>query len=336
MLDIQENYNLKNHNTFGLNSVARYFLKANNISELSEAMAFSKTKNFPVLILGGGSNILPRPSLEMVVVQPAMDGLEVIDENEKHITVEVASGMEWDRFVELCVNNGWQGLENLSYIPGNVGASPIQNIGAYGIEVKDFIENVKGIFINNGQTFTKTALECAFGYRSSVFKTKLKHQTVITHVQFKLNKLPQYNISYSPLQETFANRSDYTAKDIREAVVQIRKQKLPEPKEIGNAGSFFKNPVISKTHFRFLRDSYPDIPHYQTETGIKIPAAWLIEKAGWKGFRDGETGCHPNQPLCIVNYGNATFDDIHIFSQKIIKDIRLVFNINLEMEVNIL
>ncbi|NBC84057.1 MAG: UDP-N-acetylmuramate dehydrogenase [Bacteroidetes bacterium] len=336
MNTIRENYSLNNYNTFGLACKARYFLYAEHEQDIIKGIRFAREKNLPVFFLGGGSNVLLSDYLNKVVIYPGINYINIVKETTKHILIESSAGVNWDDFVAYCVKQNWQGPENLSLIPGNVGASPIQNIGAYGVEAKDFIVKVRGIQLDDLSVCEFNHNDCRFGYRDSVFKNELKDKVVITSVCFQLNKIADYKISYKPINELFEQKKDITTAKIRDAVISIRKSKLPDPQDLGNAGSFFKNPVITKTQYRFLKDMYPDIPHYDVANGIKVPAAWLLEKAGWKGYRDNHVGCHTRQPLVLVNYGNATFQDIFIFSEKIIKDINYCFNIRLEREVNII
>ncbi|WP_439184799.1 UDP-N-acetylmuramate dehydrogenase [Carboxylicivirga taeanensis] len=336
MIQIQQNFNLKTYNTFGFDVTCSHFLACQTADEVQEALVYLKEKGPNYLILGGGSNVLFRNNFDGLVIHPVMDSIQVVREDEEHVWLEAEAGVEWDRFVEFCIDNQWYGLENLSYIPGNVGASPVQNIGAYGVEVKDCIESVKGYFIDDIVPFELDNKACRFAYRQSIFKADLKHKTIITSVVFKLNKKASYNLNYGPVKEEVQKRGAITLQNLRSAIIDIRKSKLPEPDEYGNAGSFFKNPVIANEQFTLLQKQYPTIPGYPMEPSlVKVPAGWLIEQAGWKGKSFGPAAVHNKQALVLINIGGASGDDVMQLAEKIIGEVADKFGITIEPEVNI-
>jgi UDP-N-acetylmuramate dehydrogenase len=266
-------------------------------------------------------------------------GVQLISEDDNYFYVEAAAGENWHQFVLFCIKNGWAGAENLSLIPGTVGAAPIQNIGAYGVEVKDIIESVEAYHIADKTIHSFTSADCSFDYRDSAFKKSWKNQFVITNVLFRLSKFPIFKTNYGAIEAELTKMGITTLsiQSISEAVIHIRSSKLPDPRIIGNAGSFFKNPSISKDHFEQLIKKYPTITGYPNKDGsIKIAAGWLIEKTGWKGYREGDAGCNALQALVLINYGNAKGSDILALSDKIIHSIQQEFEIQLEREVNIL
>ncbi len=291
----------------------------------------------PKLILGGGSNILLTRDFQGLVVKMNIQGIRVLKEDHKHIWIQAGAGVIWHEFVLFCVDNQYAGIENLSLIPGTVGAAPMQNIGAYGVEIKDTFDSLEALELESGeiQRFDKDA--CRFGYRESFFKHEGKNRYIILNATFKLGKSPQLHTEYGAIQETLSAMgiSDPSIKDVSNAVIQIRESKLPNPKEIGNAGSFFKNPEISKKHFEKLKNAYPSIPSYPIdENTVKVPAGWLIEQAGWKGSRFENIGVHAKQALVLVNYGGGKGNDIKELSQKIQASILDKFGIQLSAEVN--
>lgn len=336
MIETKQNFNLTSFNTFGFNVNARAYLACKNINEIKEALSQVNEKQEPYLILGGGSNILFKDDFNGTIVHPLINNISVINETQEHIWLEVEAGVEWDELVEYTVNNNWYGLENLSYIPGSVGASPVQNIGAYGVEVKDCIEKVKGFYIENQTSFEFDNEHCLFDYRQSIFKTELKNKTIITSVIFKLNKTEQYNLTYGPIKEQLNNK-ELSLNTVRQVIIDIRKSKLPEPDEIGNAGSFFKNPVICAKDFNCLKEQYPTIPGYViNEEQVKVPAGWLIEQAGWKGQSIGDAAVHSKQALVLINKGKATGQQILDLAKAIIDSIYKKYNIAIEPEVNVI
>tara|TARA_R110002126_G_scaffold18462_8_gene70722 strand:- start:3620 stop:4633 length:1014 start_codon:yes stop_codon:yes gene_type:complete len=335
---IQENISLKPYNTFGIDVTAKHFVSASNIDDLKQILSLKEHPN--KLILGGGSNMLLTKDFNGLVVHINLKGIEIISENDNTVIVKANAGENWHEFVLWCINNGFGGIENLSLIPGNVGTAPIQNIGAYGVELKDVFESCEALSLETKSLRSFSKSECNFGYRNSIFKQEAKGQFIITNVNFKLSK-QNYNLSinYGAItsQLELMKVNNPTIQDISKAVISIRESKLPNPKEIGNSGSFFKNPVISKTLFNTLLENFKDIPSYPiSEDKVKVPAGWLIEKAGFKGKRFDDYGVHKNQALVLVNYGNARGTDILNLSKLIQKTVERIFGIFIEAEVNIL
>ncbi|WP_339893818.1 UDP-N-acetylmuramate dehydrogenase [uncultured Algibacter sp.] len=337
-MHIQENISLKPYNTFGIDVTAKHFVSASNIDDLKQILSLKEHPN--KLILGGGSNMLLTKDFNGLVVHINLKGIEIISENDNTVIVKANAGENWHEFVLWCINNGFGGIENLSLIPGNVGTAPIQNIGAYGVELKDVFESCEALSLETKSLRSFSKSECNFGYRNSIFKQEAKGQFIITNVNFKLSK-QNYNLSInygaitSQLELMKANNP--TIQDISKAVISIRESKLPNPKEIGNSGSFFKNPVISKTLFNTLLENFKDIPSYPiSEDKVKVPAGWLIEKAGFKGKRFDDYGVHKNQALVLVNFGGAKGSDILKLSKLIQKTVERIFGIFIEAEVNIL
>ncbi len=337
MFEIKENFALKNHNTFGINAKTKYFVFCNSENDIKEFLNIHKNKDLPLMILGGGSNVLFTRDYEGYILHPKIKGIETIYETKDEIEVRVGAGEDWDEFVGFCVENGWGGVENLSLIPGNIGTSPIQNIGAYGVEVKDVITNVEVIEIDSQKRICYKNEECEFGYRDSIFKRKLKGKQIITYVTFRLKKQPIFKLDYGNLNEKLMEYNEVNLNSIRQAVIAIRESKLPKPEEIGNAGSFFKNPVITKHKADQLKERWPEIPNYKVNNNlVKIPAGWLIEKAGFKGKQMGNAGVHDKQALVLINQGNATGEEIVHLARNIQQAIIILFDIKLEMEVNVI
>ncbi len=336
---IKKNISLKPFNTFNVEAKAKYFAEVTNISEFETLFETSHFKNEKRLLLGGGSNILFSENFDGIVIKNSITGIELIRETNDIAVIKAGAGVEWDFLVEHTVNKGFYGLENLSLIPGTVGASPIQNIGAYGVEVKDLIDSVDGFVVRNGYFSTIPNSQCNFGYRTSTFKEDLKDKFIVTSVQYTLSKRDIVNLKYTPLKE-YINRekkSVITAKDVRNAVISIRESKLPNPNKIGSAGSFFKNPIINREKYDKLKTEYSDLVGFpESDSLIKISAGWLIEKCGLKGKRIGDVGVHEKQALVIVNYGNAAGAEIVEFSQMIKSEVENKFKINLINEVNII
>ena len=334
-LNFQKNLSLRPYNTFGINVQSKQFIGAKTTQELQYIL--SQKKDEKILILGGGSNLLLTRDFEGLTLRIESRGIEIIREDEESVTVKVAAGENWHKFVLWCLENNFGGVENLALIPGSVGAAPIQNIGAYGSELKYVFSSCEAISISNGtiKTFSKAA--CQFRYRNSIFKNELKGQYVITSVNFLLNKAPHsINDSYIGLNEKMKGKNK-TIQNIADAVIAIRSEKLPNPEKIGNSGSFFKNPVIPVSQFKALQKKYINIPHYTDSEGkIKVPAAWMIDVLGLKGFRNGDAGVHENQPLVLVNYGNASGKAIKALAEKIQSEVAERFGINLTTEVNII
>jgi UDP-N-acetylmuramate dehydrogenase len=335
-MEIKQNISLKPYNTFGIDVNAKAFIVVNNIGELKEVLTGNDES---ILILGGGSNILFTKNFNGIAIKNNLSGISIIEEDNESVYLKVGAGEIWHDFVLFCIENNYAGVENLSLIPGNVGASPMQNIGAYGVEVKDFITEVEVFDLRDYSIKTFTNSECKFGYRSSIFKTTEKGNYFITAVTYRLNKQAQINTSYGAIEKEL-QRMDIilpTIKDVSNAVISIRSSKLPDPKEIGSSGSFFKNPIVSEEQKNKIVEDYPDAPNYlQPDDSFKMAAGWLIEKCGWKGKRINNYGVHDKQALVLVNYGSAKGDDIFKLSEDIIESVGNRFGIVLEREVNIL
>jgi len=333
-LNIQQNISLKQYNTFGIDTNANRFVAVGSLSELKSILVDEKD----IFLLGGGSNMLLTKNIEALVIHLNLKGIVVNDTEKDVVYVTAEAGENWHDFVLWCISQNYGGLENLSLIPGNIGTSPIQNIGAYGVEIKDTFQQLEALEIATGKIKTFTHSDCKFGYRNSVFKNELKGKYIITNVTFKLTKNNhQINISYGDIKNHLKDIEHPTLKDISDAVISIRQQKLPDPKEIGNSGSFFKNPVIGSVLFNSLQKKHAKMPHYVvSENEIKIPAGWLIEQCGFKGQRFGDAGVHSKQALVLVNYGNASGQDIYNLAQNIRQKVKDTFGISLEIEVNII
>ncbi len=337
MSKLLENYALKKHNSFGIEAKAKQFFEFEEASEIREFLAQNKLMNMPYFVLGGGSNLLLTKDFDGLVLYPKIKGIQVIEENKTSVLLKVGANENWDQFVSWCVERNYGGIENLSLIPGLVGASPVQNIGAYGVEVKNAIEKVEAISLQNGNEHIFNHNDCEFSYRNSVFKGKYKNLFVITHVQFRLNKQAKFELSYGSVKEELRTCQEINLKNIREAIIKIRNSKLPNPEEIGNAGSFFKNPIVSSQKAKQLYTKFPNMPIYKLdETRVKLAAGWLIEQCGWKGKRFGDAGVHKNQALVLVNYGMATGVEILQLSNEICKSVELAFGVKLEKEVNVI
>lgn len=333
---MEYNIDLKDFTTFGVSSFAKQFA---TFSTIEEARRLTKNNSEALLILGGGSNILLTKDFNGLVLKNEIKGISISERNNTSVILKVGAGEEWHKFVLYTIENNYFGVENLSLIPGSVGASPMQNIGAYGVEIKDVFEKLEALEIETGEIHTFSNDACAFGYRESVFKRALKGKYIITHVYFRLNLAEKISTHYGAIEQELIKNGivSPTSKDVSNAVIAIRSSKLPNPKDLGNAGSFFKNPVVPIELFNKIRETYTDLPSYPiNENTLKIPAGWLIESAGWKGKKIGKCGVHINQALVLVNYGGATGDEILNLSTQIIKDIEQKFGIILEREVNIL
>lgn len=337
-MHIQQKTSLKNYNTFGIDVTAKYFVSVSNLNELRSVLSL---KNYPdTLILGGGSNMLLTQNQDKLVVHVNLKGISIEKEDHDFVYVKASAGENWHDFVLWCLQHDFGGLENLSLIPGNVGTAPIQNIGAYGVELKDTFVSCDAIHVETQKTTTFTKDECKFGYRNSIFKNEAKGDYIITSVTFRLSKKKhQLHIDYGAITSELQSKSiqNPTIQDISKAVIAIRESKLPNPKDIGNSGSFFKNPVISKEKFEKLQKNFNAIPSYPiSKSEVKVPAGWLIETTGFKGKRFGNYGVHKNQALVLVNYGGAKGSDILKLSKLIQKTVLRLFDISLETEVNIL
>ncbi len=335
MIHIKENHSLKPYNTFGIDVKARYFFRANSLEELRDVLE-NHRDCFPFMIIGEGSNILFTRDFNGLIVQPAIMGISILEDDLEHCFVEVGAGENWDDFVRWSVESNLGGIENLSLIPGSTGSSPIQNIGAYGAEVKDVIKSVKYLDLESFETVVMSNPECNFGYRTSIFKTQLKNRMVITSVVFSLSHNPVFNTKYGNLQAEVEKMGGLNLEKVRNAVINIRRSKLPDPGILGNAGSFFKNPVVEAEIANKLKVQNDLLPLFPvSEEEAKIPAGWLIEQCGWKGKRIGSAGVYDKQALVLVNYGNASGAEIYDLAMKISDSVFDRFGIKLETEVNI-
>ncbi len=339
-MQIQENISLKLYNTFSINAAARYFTNFTSLYELEELFSFyTKNKLTNTLILGGGSNILLTQDFNGLVAKNEMKGIEVVKEDTDNIYVKAGAGENWHQFVLYCIEKNFAGVENLSLIPGNVGASPMQNIGAYGVEIKDVFYELEAYNIEDKKLTTFSNKDCEFAYRESVFKRKYKDKFIITSVTYSLNKTPKYNTSYGAITQELEKMGvkELSVAAVSQAVINIRQSKLPDPAVIGNAGSFFKNPTVPKEQFETLKLQFPNVVRYRVnDKEVKLAAGWLIEQCGWKGFRKGDAGCHAAQALVLVNYGNANGIDIYNLSTEIMNSVEEKFKVFLEREVNVI
>ena len=335
MPEIQFHKSLHSFNTFGVDVSAKAFVEINNVDELRGIL---KKNDLPVFILGGGSNILLTKDLDALVLKNKLLGKQIIEESGGFILIEAGAGENWHDLVLWSLEKGLSGLENLSLIPGLVGAAPIQNIGAYGVELKDFFVKLEAIDLANGEIKVFPKEECQFGYRDSIFKRALKGKFCITKVFLKLSKKPKINISYGAIKDTLMEMSidKPSPQDVSDAVIKIRSSKLPDPKVLNNSGSFFKNPEIDRQTFKKLQNQFPDIVFYQFPNGyVKIPAGWLIEQCGWKGKQIGNVGCHAKQALVLINYGGASGQELLDHAKKVAQSVKEKFGINLSPEVNV-
>jgi UDP-N-acetylmuramate dehydrogenase len=352
MTDIAANRSLQAYNTFGIKATARYFASFSGQEELGALLEFADGRKggpprVPALVLGGGSNLLLTGDFDGLVMRNEIKGIELVREDEHYVYVRVGAGENWHQFVEYCLQRNWAGVENLSLIPGSVGASPMQNIGAYGVEIKEVFYELEAWHRKENKVYAFSVNDCGFGYRESVFKQQYKDQYVILNVTYRLNKTPKFHTEYGAIREELDKMGiqQLTIQAISQAVIRIRTAKLPDPAQIGNAGSFFKNPTVAAKRFAALQAKFPGIPGYPTgedegpavevDASIKLAAGWLIEQCGWKGFRRGDAGCHDRQALVLVNYGNATGKEIYDLSEEILRSVKAKFGIELEREVNI-
>ncbi|MCD7972931.1 MAG: UDP-N-acetylmuramate dehydrogenase [Candidatus Azobacteroides sp.] len=333
-----ENYSLLSHNTFHINVQTARFIEYENIHELKEIVT-RKDKYLldPVLHIGEGSNLLFIKDFPGTILHSTIQYIKVINKTPWYVDVKVGAGVNWDYFVSTCVDNNWVGAENLSLIPGQVGAGAVQNIGAYGVEIKDIILEVETLEIETGKIRIFKKEECRYDYRKSIFKNDLQGKYIVTGILFRLSLKKEFNLSYGALEKEVKKKGEVTLSNIRNAIMEIRNTKLPDPKKIGNAGSFFMNPIVSFKHYHTLKNIYPDIPSYVVdEENFKIPAGWLIEKAGWKGKQIGDAAVHDKQALVLVNKGNAAGEDILFLAKQVMKAVKEKFNIDIFPEVNIL
>lgn len=337
-MQIIENKNLKQYNTFGVNAYAKHFVEVNTVDELRQTL---KDTRFPdKFILGGGSNMLLTKDIEALVIHINLKGISIDFEDENSVHLKVMAGENWHQLVLHCLKNNYGGIENLSLIPGNTGTAPIQNIGAYGVELKDVFVSCEAINSETGKHKIFNLQDCDFGYRTSIFKTTEKGNYIITSVTLQLTKKDHnLNTDYGAIKDELTKMqvTHPSIKDVSEAVIAIRQSKLPDPKELGNSGSFFKNPMVDKASFESFTARFPKAPHYKvSENTFKIPAGWLIEQAGFKGKRFGDAGVHEKQALVLVNYGNATGGEILELSEKIRETVLSKFGIAIEPEVNVI
>lgn len=337
-MDIISHYPLKNHNTFGISAFAKEFVQVHTVAQLAETLRENEGKE--LFILGGGSNMLLTKDIDALVIHVDLKGREVVSETGEYAHVKAMAGENWHEFVLYCIENDLGGLENLSLIPGNVGTTPIQNIGAYGTEIKDTFVSCEAMEIATQQLRTFTKEECEFAYRESIFKGALKNQYIIVSVTFRLTKTQhKINTSYGDIAAELTKNGVTvpTIKDVSNAVTAIRQSKLPDPKVLGNSGSFFKNPIITAEEFEKAHTLHPEMPHYPvSDTQVKVPAGWLIEQSGFKGKRFGDAGVHAKQALVLVNYGNATGQELLDLSRKVQQTVFDNFGIRIEAEVNII
>ena len=332
---IKENISLLSYNTFGIDAKANYFIEYSSVEELQTALQSEIVKSNRLLHIGGGSNLLFMKDFNGVILHSAINFIKKVSEDADTVMLEAGAVVNWDDFVAYTVENGWGGVENLSLIPGEVGASAVQNIGAYGVEVQDVIVEVNAVEIETGELKIFSVDDCQYGYRESIFKKELKGKYIITSVVFKLQKQPEFKLNYQHLEAEVLKNGDINLQNIRQTIIAVRESKLPDPKIFGNAGSFFMNPVISKAHFIELLAQYPQMPHYfVSETEEKVPAGWLIDQCGWKGKQIGNAGVHDKQALVLVNKGGATGAEIVYLAEQIQASVKSKFGIELRAEVN--
>ncbi len=332
---IKENISLLSYNTFGIDAKADYFIEYSSVEELQTALQSEIVKSNRLLHIGGGSNLLFMKDFNGVILHSAINFIKKVSEDADTVMLEAGAVVNWDDFVAYTVENGWGGVENLSLIPGEVGASAVQNIGAYGVEVQDVITEVNAVEIETGELKIFSVDDCQYGYRESIFKKELKGKYIITSVVFKLQKQPEFKLNYQHLEAEVLKNGDINLQNIRQTIIAVRESKLPDPKIFGNAGSFFMNPVISKAHFIELLAQYPQMPHYfVSETEEKVPAGWLIDQCGWKGKQIGNAGVHDKQALVLVNKGGATGAEIVYLAEQIQASVKSKFGIELRAEVN--
>jgi UDP-N-acetylmuramate dehydrogenase len=337
-MKIKTDYPLESLNTFGIRVDGKYFTRVASVADIGKAVEFAGMKNLPLLVLGGGSNVLFNGSFDGLVMKVDISGIQKVGENFSHVFLKVGAGENWDEFVKYCVERNLAGVENLSLIPGNVGACPIQNIGAYGVEMEDCFEELEFYHFDKSSVVTYKRDDCGFDYRDSIFKKDLKAKGVVISVTFRLNKVPVLKTGYGSIREELQRMGvkEPTIKDLREAVIRIRTSKLPDPKEIGNAGSFFKNPTVSQEQHASLLADYPSLVSFSQANGThKLAAGWLIEQCGWKGVKAGNAGVHEKQALVLVNHGGAAGAEILNLAVQIRESVKEKFGVDLEREVNV-
>jgi len=338
-MDVKQNISLRKFNTFGIDVNARYLAVIDHEKHLAKSVAEARRNSLPLLILGGGSNILFAQDYPGLILKNEILGKELLKEDHDHVWVRLGAGENWHEVVLWTIDNGWGGIENLSLIPGTVGAAPMQNIGAYGVEICTVFSKLEALHLETGTLRKFNTLDCQFGYRFSIFKGTLKDQFIITRVILKLSKNPSFNITYGAIAQTLNEMGvqELSINKISEAVIRIRQSKLPDPVNLGNAGSFFKNPVISKDLLYNLKTEYTNIPSYPAEGDLmKVPAGWLIEQCNWKGYRKGDIGVHNKQALVLVNYGQGQGNELVELAQDIQHSVNAKFGIKLTPEVNII
>ncbi|SDK76247.1 UDP-N-acetylmuramate dehydrogenase [Catalinimonas alkaloidigena] len=337
-MQLHKHYPLKALNTFGIEAYAAYFAVVRDVPTLQELLRDETLRNLPLLILGGGSNLLfTQEVFEGLVLKMEIGGITEVKQDEEHVWLKAGAGERWHEVVMRTIELGLSGIENLSLIPGTVGAAPMQNIGAYGVEIKEVFESLEAVRIADGSLHQFDAEACRFGYRESIFKNEAKGQYIITSVTMRLNRQPVYNVSYGAIKDTLSEMGvdALSVRAVSEAVIQIRQSKLPDPVQIGNAGSFFKNPEIDEADFLRLQQQYPQVPHYPTTPGrVKVPAGWLIDQCGWKGRRLGNVGVHDKQALVLVNLGGAKGSEVKALAEQIQQSVQERFGIALTPEVN--
>jgi len=336
MVHVYENFSLRNNHTFGVDIASRYYSNPSSVEELEQILNHAKSHQWSYSIIGEGSNLLITDPYPGLLIHPQLKGIKLVDESETEVLVQAGAGENWDNFVAYCVRKNWYGTENLSLIPGSVGAAPVQNIGAYGAEVKEIIEFVEVFDTNDSDSRVLSNASCEFAYRDSIFKHGSKNRFIVCSVVFRLKKQGVLQLDYGNVKEEFLKQNSHDLVDLRNTIISIRNRKLPDPEVTGNAGSFFKNPLISRNAYEILSQDHTGVPGYPNGKNlVKIPAAWLIEKAGWKGVREGDVGTWPHQPLVIVNYGKASGTEIFLFSEKIKNAVSEKFGIELEREVTL-
>lgn len=338
-MNIQQNISLKRFNTMGVDVRAKYFSPFSSADELSQLLDLPSMLNQRKMILGGGSNVLLTGDFDGWILKNQVSGLEIVKEDAHHVYVKAGAGENWHVFTQYCVRRNWAGLENLSLIPGNVGAAPMQNIGAYGVEIKDVFEELEAYHFNDKKIHLFSLNDCEFGYRESVFKGKFRDQFVILNVTLRLNKVPRFKTTYGTIEQELGRMGvqQLSIAAIAQAVINIRQSRLPDPQKIGNTGSFFKNPSVSRTIYESLKQEHPGIIGYDNPDGtVKLAAGWLIEQCGWKGYRRGDAGVHAHQALVLVNYGNAAGKEIYGLSEEILQSVKAKYGLVLEREVNII
>lgn len=336
-MEVRENYSLKNYNTFGIEVKCRYFVESDTESEFLEFVSSYELKPEEIMVLGEGSNFLFTDDFDGTVFYPTMKGMEIVEENDEHVWVKVGAGEVWDDFVAWAVEQGYGGVENLSLIPGHVGAAPVQNVGAYGMEAGDTIERVEAIQIEKARKETISAADCRFAYRDSVFKGEWKNRYIVTYVVFRLTKVPEFRLNYGSVREELQKLGEVSLKNIRRAIIQIRRAKLPDVKELPNAGSFFKNPVVSREQAGQLKERYPELPVYPVdEDRVKLAAGWLIEQCGWKGKDLGKVGVYEKQALILVNRAGASGVEVARLANEVKKSVFMTFGVWIEPEVYVI